>query len=148
MKQPYPVLDAQSAIHDYNKKLGAFQEIQSRLIKPIKLQVSEQPGMTLETMLQQNGHLATPAAKMALARKMGMSNYFGTPEQDKQLMAAYQGQAQKQGEQAKLSSENDSKQKEFGLKERELSLKEQEMKSNKPPSADEVAQSLLKTYKK
>lgn len=143
----YPVIDAQSAIKDYNKKLSGFKDIQSRM-NPINLNNLEEAeeGETLDDFLRSNSLPNTFSTKASLAAKIGMNDYMGKPEQDKQIMKALSSINEKESETGEKKKETENKDREFGLKEKELSLKEKEIEAKKMPGADEIANSLMNKF--
>lgn len=142
------VFSAKKAIKDYNEKMAGFNDIQSRMRIPSQEQKMEVPMQaSLDTHMMQNGMPAQFSVKNAMAKKMGISNYIGTPEQNNMIMMGMQGQAQNKMSENAQKSEQEGRDREHSLKEREFSLREQEVAGNKQPSADEIAESLVSKYK-
>lgn len=142
MKRVYPVIDNESATLDYAKKLMGFQEILGRLRVPQQAQETI-AGSPLDSALMQQGQPTHFATKLGHARKLGMNNYTGTPEQDGQLAIGLD--LQLKNDQGRRQQELDSKksEREFGLKEKELKIKEQELSATKTPTADEIASAII-----
>lgn len=143
----YPVIDSSSAIKKFNKNVLGFQEIQSRLRpqEQPQLMTSEKP-LSLNDYLIQEGKPATFSVKMAIAKQVGMPGYVGTPEQDQAILVGIQGLNQKKADRQKFETETSLKNKEFGLKEKELGIKEKEIGALKPPTADEIAGSIVNRF--
>ena len=149
ISKKYPVIDAQSAISDYNKKIDGFKQIQSRLRKRdnngTPLDQTDEP--TLDQHLMSQGMPATFSTKQALARSVGMNNYAGTSQHDKAVLMALGGKTERDNAKQKEQSEQQGKDKDYALKEKELAIKEKQATASKAPSADEIAQSLMKNLK-
>jgi hypothetical protein len=144
----YPVIDAKSAISQHNKNTEGFREIENRMsqarINKLPMPSDGQP--TLADYLASNSLPNTFSIKAALAKKIGMPNYTGKPEQDKQIMGALTNLDAKQNETKGKEQESNYKDKEFALKEKELSIKEKEAENKKGPDADAIASSIMSKF--
>jgi hypothetical protein len=137
-----PVFSSKAAIRDYNKKLMNFQEIQAR-IRPSMEEEAQQAQPSLSSYLMQSGMPASFSVKSSLAKRMGVHNYTGSPEQDNALMMGMQGMDASKQQKKQFDTDTKFKEKEFGLKEKELGIKEKELETSKTPTAEEIASSLI-----
>lgn len=146
-KKKVAVYSAKKAVTDYNKKLIQFNEVLGRMRTPeermMMQQNQEAPQMTLDTYLMSTGMPASFAAKAGVAKQLGMPNYTGGPEQDNSLLMALQGKTMNDQTKEAADKEHSYKTQEMGLKEQELGLKQKEIESNRQPSSEEIAQSLM-----
>lgn len=146
----YPVIDAKSAIKNHNKNAEGFKSIEARMaqaqLNKLPIQADETP--TLDDFLAQNSLPQTFAVKSALAKKIGMDNYTGKPQQDRQIMMAMESINARESEEKGKENEGKDRDREFGLKEKELSLKEKEIESKKMPGANEIADQLMNKFNK
>jgi hypothetical protein len=144
----YPVIDAKSAIKNHNKQLEGFKGIEARMaqaqVNRMPMPSDGQP--TLDDFLAQNSLPQTFAVKSALAKKVGINDYVGKPEQDKQIMMAMESINAKETEAKGKESEDKNKDREFGLKEKELSLKEKEIEAKKMPDASSIADQIMNKF--
>jgi len=143
----YPVIDAQSAIKNHNKQMEGMKSIEARM-NPIKLEElpPTEGEATLDDYLAANGMPNSFSIKASLAAKVGISNYSGTPAQDKMIMKALDMMNTKETEKGNMDNENKNKDREFGLKEKELSLKEKEIEGKKMPDASSIADQLMSKF--
>jgi hypothetical protein len=148
MKRLYPVINADSAISDYNKKYQDFHENILPRLNVNKLTPQQEVAQpTLNDHLLSQGEPNYFSRRQAIAKGMGMSNYTGTKEQDQALYNALQVQGQNKAVKSQSDFETTNKDREFKLKEKELGLKQEQMKASKMPTSDDIASSLLKTIK-
>lgn len=145
----YPVLDASSAITDYNKKVQGFGEIQNRIKKYdnnlAPLDINGQP--TLDQHLMTQGIPAAFSTKYALAKSMGLSNYDGSAKHDQMLLGAIGTKQTNDGDAEKTKNEQANKDREYQYKDKELALKEKEIEAKKMPGAPEIADQLMSKFK-
>ncbi len=163
MKKTVAIFSAKKAKRDYNDKFLKFQELQGRMKQYDSNgnQINKSTGMVdqvlpampgLDTHMVSQGIPTTFASKQAMARNMGMNDYYGASHQDERLMMGMQAKGQNDQMKQQGDSENKRADQEFGLKEKELALKEKQSEPTKPvetkmPTADDIASSLLKAYK-
>jgi len=144
MKNKVAVFSAKKAIRKHNENMTNFNEIQSRLNTSQK--VIQPFQMNLSAFMAQEGMPNNFSNKLALASKFGIPNYTGKPEQDEYIINVLMGQGQKKAGQEQMNNDKQLKDKEFGFKEKELALKNKQLETSKPPTADDVANSILSKY--
>jgi len=143
---------AKKAIEHHNKIMAHVQELHTNMENQHARKEFEkaspkiiEPG--LEHHLVSNGLPTHFSVKMALAKQMGINNYTGTKEQDHVIMTGHQAHLASQAEKSQLDNESKGKEKEHSLKEREVSLKERQSEAQKLPTADEIADAIIKKSK-
>lgn len=164
MKKTYPVLTAKAAVKDYNKKVAGFQAIEARFMAPADRQaMTEQKALQdkamasqgqssgeqrpkLSQLLQQAKLPGSFAARHRLATQLGLSRYHGTEEEDNQLADALSGKLAHEGSENERQQQSEQTRGDQALKQKELELKAKELEAStaKLPTADEIADSLLK----
>lgn len=146
-KKAYPVFTAKSAVRDYNKKAKGFQDIVGRMrVNQTEAMPAEEAELkpTLDVMLNKAGFPATFAVKSSLARSFGMHNYSGTKEQDDSLMMSLQAKLEHEANEKTAKDGQEKEKREHSYKERELGLREKELAQKNAPTADDIADSLIK----
>lgn len=143
---------AKKAKRDFLDKVARFAEIEARMQR--QKEKKELPEMPIEPGLDHHlvgqGLPAHFSVKNAIAKQMGIHNYTGTKEQDSLIMAGIQGRAMKEESESTKGMEKEKSEREHSFKEKELALKEKEMENRQKevPNADDIAQSLLKSFNK
>lgn len=137
-----PIFSSKKAIRNHNKILLGLQDLENRMIKPQETQTIQEPQITLDDHIRQQGVPSTFSVKRNLAKNLGM-DYMGTPEHDNSLLMAMQGIGASRGQIEQSENENKFKDREMGLKEKELELKSKDFENRKYPTGDEIADSIL-----
>lgn len=144
------VHSAKKAIGDLNDKYKQMQEWQGGMDRQVvrrTLKAQQQASPDLQSHLTQNAMPASFSVRTAMAKKLGIDGYLGTPEQDSLIMLAITNRGQKENEQQRTGLEMAHRDREFGLKEKELELKREQALASKAPTADEVADAIINKYK-
>jgi hypothetical protein len=147
------IFTAQKALDNHTKNYVGFMNHSMRIkqrdenLNPLQSPTPQTPTEVLDALMVQSGLSTSLSAKLALAGKLGVHNYTGTPTQDNILISGLQSQTTgKQAEEAKKSEETRTNT-DNEFKNRELTLKEKQLEMQKAPTADEIAQSLMSNLK-
>lgn len=145
MKKKISVFTAKKAIKDYNSNLLGFNEIVAS-IRPRKETISPEiaPGSNPDEVMARSGMPASFSAKRAASKSLGLNSYKGTSDDDMALGRTMQARNETRVINDKENSEKSIKEKEIALKEKQLSQATEKMKM---PTADEIAEAIIKKYK-